>query len=443
MENDKIKALKLKLGDVLKTMRAQLDTCEEEKRDMTEAERKQYKILDASIDEIKEKIKQEERLVEIEEESKRVVNPFDALVRAVENSSKPKPINGVARRCAEIPGYQQKADILPPDEFLKQLLSKRFSPELESMRVENRGTMISSGVLSGFAIPETLKVAVVDKMLADQGIYSRLGKEFIEGSDTLNVASLENCEIDAHGLYGFSYPEVVGEAGTISEGSNRWVSRSWHLKKLVTATKLSIESQIVGGDTLVNAVRDAIANVLRWGIERFAVRGEAVNFTGIIDSAATKVYGRATPNQISFGDIVGMLSDCRPGPGACWIASQDTIPQLAAMVDAGSHAVWLGNGSFEGAAGGPPTTLLGIPIIFTLGIAPTLGTKGDLTLCSNLADWFKLVMFSDIVVQTSDSAHWTTGETGMRIFCLMDMGALPTEYITIDGSSYGWAVTLL
>ncbi len=65
---------------------------------------------------------------------------------------------------------------------------------------------------------------------------------------------------------------------------------------------------------------------------------------------------------------------------AVWIASPAVIPELLTMeLSTGSGALWLGGQGNAGAAGGPPMSLLGRPLIVSEK-NPDLGTTGDLSL---------------------------------------------------------------
>jgi len=154
---------------------------------------------------------------------------------------------------------------------------------------------------------------------------------------------------------------------------------------------------------------------------------------------------RAGAGAISFTDVVQMESKTRL-QNPVWIGSQTIIPQLAAAVDIGNHAVFLSALSGTAGTAPVPSNLLGHPIIYTMGIQPKLGSKGDIILASDLS-YFKCVIFQDLLVQTSESAHWSTGEIGLRCFMLLDMHPLPFNCITPNPDdlteSYGWATTLL
>lgn len=443
LDNERTKNLRQKLGGILKEMRSMLDFAEAHKRDLTEEERTTYNALDGQIDVIKDQIKREERVQEIEEESKRVVNPLDALVLAVENHSKPKLTgNGVATRAKDITGYKEQKEELPAEDFFKCLFNRDYGP-LKEYKVENRtGAILGSGVAGGYAAPQIVTLNVIDKLLTDQGIFSRIGKEYVEPGtgDTLHAVTFENCEIDDHGLFGFSKPTFVAEGGTIPEGTPRLVSRTWELKKLAMGTRISIEASVAVGD-LQRKVEEALAGALKWSLEYYITQGSGVGQpVGLVNSPCMYQYGRAGAGTIAFSDIYGMYAKTRL-ENNCWIASQETLPALIAMLDGGNHAIYLPGQGQTGAAQKVPNTLFGVPLLTNMGASPGLGEKGDIMFCSDLS-FYKAVMWQDLIIRVSEAPYWTTGEVAIQVIMLLDAGPLPANLITVDSQTYGWGTVL-
>lgn len=100
--------------------------------------------------------------------------------------------------------------------------------------------------------------------------------------------------------------------------------------------------------------------------------------TGILGATGAIAVNRATANQITYLDVVLMLSKLVPEAmqSACWCANQSTLPQLMTLKDPEGHYIFIQGDATKGI----PSTLAGIPIKFT-GRTNTLGTKGDLRLC--------------------------------------------------------------
>ena len=122
------------------------------------------------------------------------------------------------------------------------------------------------------------------------------------------------------------------------------------------------------------------------------------------------------------------------GGSYLWLASQTVIPQLAAMVDAGSHSVWLGGpgGSLSGAAGPLPSTLMGIPMVFADRL-PALGTKGDLSLV-NLA-YYLIKDGSAPAAASSEHILFLSNKIVFKIVWNVDAHPWLTEPLPLEGST--------
>lgn len=422
--NHKEQELRQIKTELIGNMRKIVDMADDQKRAMTVDENAAYQYADGIIERLNQEIDRREK---------------ERGIAQREREHGARGGNGAMETRAEnVKGFRHRSDELSENDFWRCLVNKDYGP-LAPYRSENRGAVIGTGVSGGFAVPETTQLAILDGLLADQGIFPRIGKEFVSGSDTLNVVTFENCEIDDHGLYGFSTPTFVAEGGTISDETPRLTPRTWHLKKLISHCKVSIEMNATGA--MGANLTQAMTNVLRFGLEKYIVSGNSVQQPqGLILAPCSALRARAGAGAISYTDVVSMMSTTRLGNGNVWIGSQTIIPQLASMVDAGSHAVW--NSAISGgAAQAVPQSLLGYPMLFNLGCSPAVGSKGDLMFCSNL-EFYKAVIFQDIIVQVSDSAFWSTGEIGLRVYMLLDMGALPMNAIKVSGSTYGWHTVL-
>ncbi len=424
-----LKQLKDQRADLYRKMAAILETAEARSdAKMTAEEVRDFDALEKQFEELTERIERLEGQAQREKELKRA-RMFPEDYGQPETKS----------LAAGIKGFSTRSDSLSEADFFRCLATKDFGP-LKDYRAENRGAVIGTGAAGGWALPEVSRLAVLDGLLQDQGIFSRIGKEFpAEGSDTLNVITYENQDVDDEGLFGFSTPVFVPESGTITAGTPRMIKRTWTLKKMTAESKISLEAAT--NRRLGSSLTEALRGVLKFGLEKYAISGTGASQpVGLIDAECSVTRTRATANQIAYADIYNMVSTTRPGPGACWIASQTIIPQLAAAVDSGNHAIWM-PGVSGGAAQAIPQTLMGYPILFNIGLSPSLGSKGDLMFCSDLS-FYKAVIWKDIFIQTSESASWSTGELNVRLIVLCDMGPLPSKPISVGGETYGFHTIL-
>lgn len=115
-----------------------------------------------------------------------------------------------------------------------------------------------------------------------------------------------------------------------------------------------------------------------------------------------KAYSRMLPSSLGRG---------------VWIAHIDTMPELATMalsVGTGGSAVWLTNNGLEG---GPPTNILGRPVIFTEKV-PSVGSVGDIA----FVDLSYYLIGDRMAMQaaTSQDFRFGTDETAMRVIERVD-----------------------
>jgi HK97 family phage major capsid protein len=122
--------------------------------------------------------------------------------------------------------------------------------------------------------------------------------------------------------------------------------------------------------------------------------------TTIVWENILKMYSRMLPSSLG---------------NAYWIASIDTMPQLATMalsVGTGGSAIWLNNGQE-----GFPMSILGRPVIFTEK-APALGLAGDI----NFIDFSFYLIGDRQVMSAMSSPHFKfqNDDTAYRIIQRVD-----------------------
>jgi HK97 family phage major capsid protein len=164
------------------------------------------------------------------------------------------------------------------------------------------------------------------------------------------------------------------------------------------------------------------------------MRGDGINKAlGYNNCAAAIVQGRAAAGAISYTDVVNMFSRAKMGGSLLWIASQTIIPQLAAMVDAGNHAVWIGGGNLSQGASAPmPSTLFGVPLIFA-DRAPALGSKGDLALVD--LSYYLIKDGSGPMAASSEHILFLSNKIVFKIVWNVDGRPWLTEPIPLEGST--------
>jgi HK97 family phage major capsid protein len=121
-------------------------------------------------------------------------------------------------------------------------------------------------------------------------------------------------------------------------------------------------------------------------------------FLGLMKSPALISVTRAVANEISYVDILTMMSRCWGYRNAVWLCNHDTIPQLGQLnlqVGAGGSAIFVQSATQE-----IPSILMGKPLFFSEYLQ-TLGTVGDM-LCVN---WSQYLEATYQPLQSAESIH--------------------------------------
>lgn len=359
----KLQELLQKRSDTLTRMRAILDLAEDEKRDMTEDEGKEYKTLDASIDKQNEAIEREKKLMDMESRKSEVVNPMPFIVKKFGDKDPDKEFSNIGEYFWSIAArhYDHR-----PDKRLDAL-------------TETREQSFGSGAMGGFALPEQFKPEIWQ--VDPQEAIVRTRATVIPAGDPpdakLIMPSLD--QTAAQNIYGGVVMTHTGEALALTETDA-------HLRQITMEPK-KIAGYIVCTNELLNnwaAASSFITGQMskaRIGQEDYDfLRGNGVNKSiGVINSPARITVTRSAANTIAWIDVYSMFARAKFGGNLVWLVSQTAIPQLVTIVDAGNHSIWLGGALMGSARDAMPPTLMGIPVVFADRL-PALGTEGDIVL---------------------------------------------------------------
>jgi len=306
-------------------MRAMLDKCDAANRNMTEAEQKEYRKLESEIDQLDRDI----RAVEADLERRRALAERELGVKKGTLDVNPeKEFRNVGEMMWAIAA--EKHD-------------NRRDERLDALR-EQRAQSMGVGSEGGFAVPTQFD-ATVRQVMAQEAIVRPRATVIPAGEPPdaeLSFPALD--QTAGSNMFGGIEITHTGEAVTMTETSAALRQVKLEPKEMsayIVVTNKLLNNWEACGTFLNLKLAQAMA-----GQEDFdAIRGDGINKAlGFINAPAAISYPRAGANAIAFGDCYGMLARLLMRGGApVWIASQTVIPQLAAMTDAGGHAVWLGS----------------------------------------------------------------------------------------------------
>lgn len=271
----------------------------------------------------------------------------------------------------------------------------------------------------GFLIPETLRSEMLRVSLENSVVRPRAR---VIPMDTLRVPFPA---IDSTSNVSSVYGGIVGF--WTEEGGQLQQSQAAFSRIVLEAKKLTAYTQVPNellSDSLVSFaafIDQVFPEALGFYEDDGFMNGSGVgmplgflNATAMIEVAKEVGQGAGT---IHWENLIKMYARMLPGSlsRAVWIASIDTLPELATMalsVGTGGSAIWLSNG-----VNTPPISILGRPVIFTEK-APSVGNDGDI----NFVDLSYYLIGDRQVMSAMSSQHFKfdTDETVYRIIQRLD-----------------------
>jgi HK97 family phage major capsid protein len=409
-----LEELRTKLAALITEWRGLTKAADEGNRDLTDEENTRCTAIGAEVDAIKLDMRKLEASAELRARMEAEGKELDKVVN---------PLRTIGDRSTKTDQWDSLGA------FVRDAC---LNPDSNVMR-EYREQTMGTGKAGGFAIPEQFRPTLLD--VAPQTAIVRPRAQVLPAGEPpdakLSMPSLD--QTSAQNIYGGAVVTHTGEGVTMTETDLKLREISWEPKEMtayIVATNKVLVNWSGASALLESQLRKAMA-----GSEDYDfLRGDGINKAlGITNCAAAILYGRAGANAISWADVYGMFSRLKMGGSPVWLASQTIIPQLAAMVDAGSHAVWIsGSGIGTGAAQNLPGTLMGIPIVFAERL-PALGTKGDLILAD--LSYYVIKDGSGPFVSWTEHLWWASNKSGVKIVWNVDARPWLTEPIGLEGAT--------
>ena len=423
---DKIIEMKNKKFELIKEQRAMLDKIDAEKRQFTDEENVEYKSLGDQIDTLEKSIidgetdlNRRRKLAEKELEAKNARTVIKVPKPDVLDVDPEKEFRNTGEFFHAIAKFKQDG---------------RRDPRLDVL-MEKREQTMGTGATGGYALPEQFD-ATIRQVQAQESIVRPRAAVIPAGSPPdakLTFPSLD--QTSAQNIYGGVTVVHTGEGVTMTETDAKLREVSLEPKE-ISAYIVVTNKLLSNWEAASSFVTRQLSQAMMGQEDYDFMRGDGVNKAlGYMNCAAAIEHNRTTANQVAFADCYGMLAKMLMRGGSyVWIGSQTIIPQLAAMVDAGTHAIWLGGfGPANNAgAGSLPTTLLGLPMIFADRL-PALGTKGDLALV-NLS-YYLIKDGSGPAAASSEHILFLSNKTVFKIVWNVDAHPWLTEPIGLEGST--------
>jgi HK97 family phage major capsid protein len=416
-----IHELKQKKFELVKQQRRMLDQLEEEKRDFTAEEKRSYDKISLDLDQLEKDILSGE--TDLERRRKVAEREF-ALRTGVKLQDGVLDVDP-SREFRNIAEYLHAIARMKADGIR--------DPRLDAL-YERREQTMGTGASGGFAVPDAFD-SELRLVQSQQGIVRSRATVIPAGSPPdakLSFPALD--QTSDKNFYGGVTIVHTGEGVTMTETQLNLREVSLEPKEMsayIVVTQKLLNNWEAAGRVITGTLSSAITGQEDYDF----MRGNGVNKAlGFINCAAAITYTRAGAGAVSFADCYNMLSKILMRGGSyIWLCSQTVIPSLAAMVDVGNHAVWLGGQGTSGAAQGPlPSTLMGFPLVFSDRL-PALGTKGDFNLV-NLS-YYCIKDGSGPLAASSEYIYFLSNKVVFKVVWNVDGHPWLTEPLGLEGST--------
>ena len=161
-----------------------------------------------------------------------------------------------------------------PGDFFKAVKMAAMYPGTEDPRLRSaKATGMSEGVPAdgGYLVPETMAAGIVDHMLEEGSILSRISVDPVTGNTMLYNGVDETTHVGS--LFGGIVGYWVAEAGTITASKPKFYQLSLKLKK-VAALCYATDEQLEDTANLEAWLTRTVPAVLRWYTESAIVSGD-------------------------------------------------------------------------------------------------------------------------------------------------------------------------
>lgn len=389
------KQLRDKRAALLTDNRNLLETARKESRELTGDELTQLEKRNADVDNLTRQINAEERQAEQE-----------ARAGATEQREQ----------------RGQDGEFRSFGDFLHEVRFNRSAVEQRAMSMGTDGE-------GGFAVPDQFRAELLS-FSPEEAVVRPRAMVIPAGNPPDGEIKMPALSQGANGVYGGVAVTWISEGATKPETSPAFLE--------VSLTPNEVAAHIVVTDKLLRnwqASGPLIGKLLRQAI----AGSEDVKFLtgngtgcpkGITDVACKIEVTRAGATAVAFADVANMLAKLHPSSlgAAVWVANISVLPQLIQMT-AGSVSVNSTIFIQGDVTKKVPSTLLGIPIVFT-GRNPVLGTAGDLMLCD--FSYYLIKEGSGPFVAASEHVNFTTNKTVIKAFYNVDGDAWPAAPLKLE-----------
>jgi HK97 family phage major capsid protein len=227
----------------------------------------------------------------------------------------------------------------------------------------------------------------------------------------------------ASSLYGGVVAYWTEESAALIASSAKFGKVTLDAAKLTGYTEIPNELLADSSVSVSAFVDEVMPQALAWFSDDAFIRGNGVGQPLGFLNAACKVTQAAESGQgagtIVRKNLIKMYSRMLPTSlgSAVWLANIDTLPALAELAATDNSLVWMGSPLGAGYTAGPPTTILGRPVLFTEKME-SLGTEGDIAFVD--LSYYLIGDRQQVTAMTSEHFRFNTDTIAYRVIERLD-----------------------
>ena len=366
--------LREKRANLINQAREVWDRQEQESRDLSQEEKSHYERIMAEVDQIKERIDEEERLENLEKE----------LAAPIQNHD---PNQHVGRSADEGAEYRQA--------FWRAVRYGAHELDLE----EKRSLNIGSNSEGGYTVPDEFERRLVEA-LADEVVMRSLATVRTSESGERDIPI-----IDDHGSATW-----LDEEGSYQESDITYNQKVISAHKLGRIIKVSEEFLQDAFMDVPSHIEDVFRRTFGEEEEEAFVKGDSANKPEGVMVGGQEGKEAAATDEITALELIDLYHSLRrPYRGrANWLASDDAIKTIRKLKDDNDHFLWQ-----PGLQAGEPDRILGRPVYISEKV-DDLGAENKPLAFGDFSKYWILDR-RGITMQRLNEKYAESGQVGFRM----------------------------
>ena len=354
---------------------------DKENRQLTQEERNHYDKLMKEVDQLKERIDEEERLENLEGEMTRSINEPVATRQTTTTDN-------------------DKEDKAYREAFWKAVRYGKSELDKEERDLINKRSLnIGTDSEGGYTVPDEFERQLIDT-LADEVVMRSLATVRQSGSGDRQIPVISD-----HGSASW-----IDEEGTYGESDITYDQKLIGAHKLGRIIKVSEEFLQDSFMNVADHIRDIFGRTFGEAEEEAFIKGDGSGKPeGIVNGGQEGVEAAATDDLTALELIELYHSLRRPyRPNASWLASDDAVKAIRKLKDDNDHFIWQ-----PGLQAGEPDRLLGRPLYVAENM-DDLGAENIPVAFGDLSKYWILDR-RGITMQRLNELYAENGQVGFRM----------------------------